>query len=131
MAKVRSALGKTVDMTALLRRNEEAIAVSNIRMNARGDRLDKAGNIAIPVQTLSRVQADTTTPAESIAVSELDSISETIAKKKPDSAKKSLKQKQLKVINELVKTDNSGKSYKEIEYDDGSIETVYIGDDDI
>ena len=39
----RSALGKEIDMDAMLAMNEEQIAVGNMRVNARGDELGPGG----------------------------------------------------------------------------------------
>ena len=41
----RTMLGKEVDMDALATKNETAIAVSNIKINARGDELGPNGEI--------------------------------------------------------------------------------------
>lgn len=44
----RSALGKSVDIDALRLANEEAVAVGNMRVNARGDELGAGGAVAKP-----------------------------------------------------------------------------------
>jgi hypothetical protein len=41
----RSALGKTVDMNALIAKNEKTLAVGNMKVNARGDTVDSHGRI--------------------------------------------------------------------------------------
>jgi hypothetical protein len=128
MAKIRSAMGKIVDMGALARQNEETIAVSNVRMNARGDRLDEKGNIVVTKQTVARVQQAVAEPAQQMPMSQTDKISEAVAKSKP-SRKPLKKSAENSVVSETVKTDSSGKTYKEIEYSDGSIETIDMGDD--
>jgi hypothetical protein len=45
MSKHRSALGKTVDMAALVAKNEKTLAVGNMKVNARGDDIDSHGRI--------------------------------------------------------------------------------------
>jgi hypothetical protein len=45
MSKHRSALGKTVDMGALIAKNEKTLAVGNMKVNARGDTVDSHGRI--------------------------------------------------------------------------------------
>jgi hypothetical protein len=45
MSKYRSALGKTVDMGALIAKNEKTLAVGNMKVNARGDTVDSHGRI--------------------------------------------------------------------------------------
>lgn len=49
MAKYRTALGKTLDLSALAARNEKTRAVGNMKVNARGDSIDAFGNIIKPV----------------------------------------------------------------------------------
>lgn len=49
MRQHRSAQGKMVDMAALAARNERTRAVGNMKVNARGDTIDAAGKIIIPV----------------------------------------------------------------------------------
>ncbi len=50
MSKVyRTALGKTVDMSALASKNERVRAVGNMNVNARGDTIDSFGRIIVPV----------------------------------------------------------------------------------
>ena len=44
----RSALGKAVDIDAIRLANEEAVAVGNMRINARGDELGAGGEVARP-----------------------------------------------------------------------------------
>lgn len=45
MSKVRTALGRTLDLGALIRKNEKTRAVSNLSVNARGDKIDAFGNV--------------------------------------------------------------------------------------
>lgn len=49
MAKFRTALGKTVDMSALMAQNERVRAVGNMNVNARGDTIDSHGKVVVPV----------------------------------------------------------------------------------
>ena len=50
MVEKTTALGKKLDMEALIAENESTVAVGNTRMNARGDTLDSKGNIVETVQ---------------------------------------------------------------------------------
>lgn len=45
MAKYKTALGKVLDMSALIAKNERTRAVGNMKVNARGDSIDANGNI--------------------------------------------------------------------------------------
>lgn len=49
MSKYRTAMGKTIDMSALAARNEKVRAVGNMNVNARGDTIDASGKVVIPV----------------------------------------------------------------------------------
>lgn len=50
MGVYRTAMGKTVDMSALAAKNERVRAVGNVKnLNARGDTIDVHGKIVVPV----------------------------------------------------------------------------------
>ena len=49
MAIHRTALGKSLDMSALASRNERVRAVGNMKVNARGDSIDGQGKVVVPV----------------------------------------------------------------------------------
>ena len=49
MATYRSAMGKTVDMSAIVAKNEKVRAVGNVKnLNARGDTIDALGRVIQP-----------------------------------------------------------------------------------
>lgn len=43
--KVKTALGKTIDMGALIAKNDKTRAVGNMKVNARGDTIDGSGRV--------------------------------------------------------------------------------------
>lgn len=49
MKNYKSAMGKSVDMSALAARNEHTRAVGNMSVNARGDTIDSNGRVIRPV----------------------------------------------------------------------------------
>jgi hypothetical protein len=49
MAKYKTALGKTIDISVLASKNEKTRAVGNMAVNARGDSIDAQGRIITPV----------------------------------------------------------------------------------
>ena len=83
----RTAMGKSVDMAALAAKNENTRAVGNMKVNARGDKIDSMGRVIQPVtervtnnysQTVGnksanavRPQARPSTPAKPKIVEEL------------------------------------------------------------
>lgn len=62
MATYRSALGKMVDMGAIIAANERVRAVGNGKMNARGDIIDSEGRVVKPNTTkINEMYAGTVT----------------------------------------------------------------------
>jgi hypothetical protein len=49
MSKRRTAQGKMLDMGALIKQNEHVRAVGNMKVNARGDKIDSHGRVITPV----------------------------------------------------------------------------------
>ncbi len=118
MKSVKTALGRTIDMAALAAKHEDARAVGNVPMNAKGDRLDSKGNVKETIQNISRAQHDVVEPAVQVAVSN------PIQAKDPVVAVEAPAEPQ--PINESTHEREDGSSYVEIEYDDGSVETREI-----
>lgn len=127
MTKVKTAMGKFVDIDSILKQNETTRAVGNVLMNARGDRIDSAGNIVIPVQQVARMQQATSEPTVSMSVDNLDNISE-VVKEEKKAIIKNAKKSETKIVNQRTKTDISGNDITEVEYEDGSIEVLKNGD---
>lgn len=117
MKTVKTARGKVIDMAAMAAKHENDRAVSNVPMNAKGDRLDKHGNVKETVQAVSRAQHDVVEPAKQVAVS--DPVPSMATQKSSPVATPSEPQP----INETTVTRDDGSQYVEIEYDDGSFDT--------
>jgi hypothetical protein len=133
MKQVKTAKGRMIDMQALARANEEMRAVSpgNINMNARGDRIDKSGNVIQTVQSRSRAARDTQAAPEQRKMSETPGNKENQPpKKKKASAPAAKTTTEINtdpiVVREEEKTRDDGTRYLEIEYDDGSMEVKGI-----
>ena len=62
MKQVKTARGKVLDMASLAKKYEETRAVGNVPMNAKGDRLNKTGNVKATIQNVSRAQHDAIEP---------------------------------------------------------------------
>jgi len=123
MKQVKTAKGKILDMAGLAKKYEETRAVGNVPMNAKGDRLDKAGNVKATIQNVSRAQHDVIEPAQPAPASDPiptrnDPPADPVMATAPDPDPV--------VISEEEKTREDGTVYVEIEYDDGSIETREI-----
>lgn len=117
----KTAKGRAIDMAALVKQHETKQAIGNANMNARGDRLDKNGNVIATVQRVAREH-------HSVA----DSPETTTMTDAPTPSKRRLKAKKPEdtgVANKTTKTREDGSEYLEIEYDDGSVETQEIDKD--
>lgn len=125
MKRVKTAKGKILDMAGLAKKYEETRAVGNIPMNARGDRLDKGGNVKATIQNVSRAQHDAVAPPQPAPAS--DPIP-TRNDPPADPVMASAPEPDPIVISEQEKTRDDGTIYLEIEYDDGTIETREIGE---
>ena len=90
----RTARGQEIDMASLIASNEEATAVGNIPMNARGDLLGPGGVVEAPAEE----------------------IQEAYEEKQAEVAK------QEQVVFQEREFERDGKKFVEIEYEDGSIE---------
>lgn len=116
MKQVKTARGKTIDMGALAKAHEEERAVSNVAMNARGDRLDESGQVVATVQKIARAQHMAATPVEKKPLSK--ATEETPKRPKRKSAPKE--------VGRVNKTREDGSEYVEIEFDDGSMKTEEV-----
>ena len=109
-------------MAALAKANETNRAVSpgNVNMNARGDRIDKSGNVVQTVQAKARVQHNSTSAPEKRKLSDVPGAPK--APKKKPAAAKTADPVGPDVVREEEKTRDDGTRYLEIEYDDGSMD---------
>lgn len=116
MKSVKTARGRTIDMAAMVAQNETTRAVSNLNMNARGDIIDSRGNVEIPKEKVSKEYYKDNVPnADTKDISIKDPVEE---------------DKKLEVSNEPTevsrkeRTRDDGTVYYEVEYSDGSMDTV-------
>lgn len=144
--QVRTARGKMIDMAALSAKNETVRAVGNVLMNARGDRLNPDGSIRYTAEEIARADQNSKQPPVQTAISEPKPISqkvETPAKKlEPEEQEAILNEFEPPVepeqpeveldpelVSKITRTREDGSKYMEIEYDDGSIETVELDEE--
>lgn len=125
--KIKSAMGKVVDITSLMRENEEVLAVSNVKMNARGDRLGSDGKVIVPVQQIAKKQKSEVSPIISTSIENAAMPAKAMAEEEKKIATKKTKKAESKVVNIVSKTDEAGNTFSEIEYEDGSIEIKQDG----
>lgn len=126
--KIKSAMGKVVDVTALLRENEEVLAVSNVKMNARGDRLGPDGKVIASIQQITKKQKSEVSSVISTSIENASMPAKAMAEEEKKIATKKTKKAESKVVNIVSKTDEAGNTFSEIEYEDGSIEIKQDGE---
>lgn len=114
MKRVRTARGKYIDMAGLAKMHEDVRAVSNIPMNARGDRLDGRGNVKATVQSVARAQHAAAVSPEMVPVSNPQPRVLAEPVKSTEDFDGAL------VVSETTRTRPDGSRYIEIEYSDGS-----------
>ena len=135
MREVRTAKGRILNMQALSDANPEIRAVGNVRVNAKGDLLDEHGNIKVDKGTITAAYyADN--PKASKAVSIKKSTDRDPKKKvQPATVKKEepvvtmdSQPASPATVNESIKTREDGSQYREIEYQDGTMEVVELNE---
>lgn len=96
MATYRTALGKTVDMSALAGKNEMTRAVGNMSVNARGDQIDSKGRVIRSV-----TEAVTDKYAKTVGQASAKPRSGSV---EPDSVRSSIDLSQLNAIERELET---------------------------
>lgn len=137
MKSAKTALGKTINMAALVAKNETTRAVSNIPVNARGDIIDNRGNVKISKEEIAKeFNKDMIIGVEeSISIKE-ESVT-TSTKKKNKKTESTIDSDVFDInngttddvsidekvveVNRILRTREDGSSYHEIEYSDGSM----------
>ena len=144
----RTARGIMIDMSAMASKHEKTRAVSNVAMNARGDRLNSDGSVKVSAEDIAVAHHNNTVPPQQQPISDTKPI---IEEKPKEAPKKQTAKKQTvkpastpapqepeipnleeqftqepEAISKITRTRKDGTKYVEIEYDDGSIETVEL-----
>jgi len=124
MRQVKTARGAILDMGALSAKNEKAKAVGNILMNARGDRLNSDGTVRMTAEQIARIDQDRKSTPQQTAVSDPKPITPKAAPApKVEEPEVDLDPTP---ISRITRTREDGTKYAEIEYEDGSIETIEL-----
>ena len=136
--QIKTARGRVIDMGALASRNEKVKAVGNVLMNARGDRLNTDGTVRITAEELARIDQDQKQPPIDVAISNPKPIQSETKVVTPDpvqppeddwSEPDSTPEVETEPVSKITRTRSDGSKYAEIEYDDGSIETVELDEE--
>ena len=122
MTQRRTNQGQTIDMEGLALANEKTVAVGNMKVNARGDRLDSSGNVIKTKTEQAQAYYANNPKAVVKTVSIKDAIDSTqvktmettpVQKSKPKTSKPKTSKPQVKA-----------KVMKEVELPNGDIELV-------
>ena len=135
---IRTARGATINMTAMAAKHEMTRAVSNVHMNARGDRLNPDGSVRMSAEEIAIAHHNNVTPPQlqplrdTKPIQESDPVSpipEPDEFAEPDIPNLEEQfQQEPEPICKITRSREDGTKYVEIEYDDGSIETLEIND---
>ena len=145
---IRTARGSIIDMAALAAKNETTRAVGNVPMNARGDRLNEDGTVKVKAEDIAVAHQNMQEPPEQQPISNPKPIEPKVEPPKKKAKTKAKKQEEPKIqdveipnleeqfsqepeaISKITRTRDDGTKFVEIEYDDGSIETVEIAEEE-
>ena len=158
MRNTKTARGSIIDMAALAARHETTRAVGNVPMNARGDRLNEDGTVRVKAEDIAVAHQNLQQPPQQQAISDPKPIEPVVFKEqvKPQPKKTTPKQEKAEpvktttppppepemvnleekfsetpeAISKITRTRKDGTKYVEIEYDDGSIETLEINEEE-
>lgn len=130
--KVRTARGAMIDMAAMATKHEDTRAVGNVPMNAKGDRLNSDGSIKVKAEDIAIAHHNATVPPQQQPLSDTKPIEPKKTTKTPTTQPTEMPDleeqfnQEPEPISKITRTRDDGTKYVEIEYDDGSIETVEV-----
>ena len=131
--RIKTARGRVIDMAAIAAKNEKVKAVGNILMNARGDRLNPDGTVRITAEELARLDQNSKSAPQETAISDPKPLqAKTVAKEEMQAepvAEPPVFVPEPEAVSKITRTREDGSQYMEIEYDDGSMETVEINEE--
>lgn len=138
---VRTARGTMIDMSALATKHEMTRAVSNVPMNARGDRLNEDGSVRVSAEDIAVAHQNNAEPPQQQPISDPKPIETKPIEQKQKTTKPQTVEpvipdleeqftEEPEAISKITRTRDDGTKFVEIEYDDGSIETLEINNDE-
>tara|TARA_B100001094_G_scaffold280983_1_gene292146 strand:+ start:471 stop:890 length:420 start_codon:yes stop_codon:yes gene_type:complete len=139
MRNIKTARGGVIDMSALANKYETTRAVGNVPMNARGDRLNTDGSVKVTAEEIAVAHHNNAEPPEQQALSDTKPITSSQPQPKaepetqPEVNVPDLEEQfneEPEAISRITRTRKDGTKFVEIEYDDGSIETLEISEEE-
>ena len=134
MRNIKTARGGIIDMAALANKHEQTRAVSNVPMNARGDRLNQDGTVKVKAEDIAVAHHNAATPPQQQPLSDTKPIQPNVSNTKqqevevPDLEEEFTQEPE--AVSKITRTREDGTKFVEIEYDDGSIETLEISEEE-
>jgi hypothetical protein len=113
MGQYRSALGKMVDMTSLMSKNEHVRAVGNMKVNARGDDIDSHGRVIKPVTAKVGAAYQKTVGNRAANLTKREAESQS-AGLQPDSIKNDVDETDPGFLNEELESENEAAEIERI-----------------
>lgn len=127
MKRVKTAKGQILDMAALASKYEKTRAVSNVDVNARGDIIDNRNQVKVPREKISKEFYKNNVPgADTKEVSIKTEEKPDPVKAEPVVKEEPKKESKPTETNRTTRTREDGTSYYEVEFSDGSMETIEI-----
>jgi len=104
-------------------------------MNARGDRLNTDGTVKVSAEDIAVAHHNNMEPPEQQALSDTKPITPTVPKQETESEinvpdLEEQFSEEPEAISRITRTRKDGTKFVEIEYDDGSIETLEISEEE-
>jgi uncharacterized membrane protein YkoI len=125
MKKVKTARGKMLDIGLLATQYQNERAVSNVPVNARGDIIDNRGKVVVTREKVKETYYKNTVPGTEASVSIREDSTDN--SESLESAPKIKKKNTPVEVRRTERARDDGSVYYEVEYSDGSMETVDEG----
>lgn len=131
MKRVKTAKGQILDMAALASKYEKTRAVSNVDVNARGDIIDNRNQVKVPREKISKEFYKNNVPGadtKEVSIKTEEKPEPVKAQPKEEKVEQPKKESKPTETKRTTRTREDGTSYHEVEYSDGSMETIEIKD---
>tara|TARA_B100000927_G_C16447440_1_gene462391 strand:- start:300 stop:701 length:402 start_codon:yes stop_codon:yes gene_type:complete len=131
MKRVKTAKGQILDMAALASKYEKTRAVSNVDVNARGDIIDNRNQVKVPREKISKEFYKNNVPGadtKEVSIKTEEKPEPVKAESKEEKVEQPKKESKPTETKRTTRTREDGTSYHEVEYSDGSMETIEIKD---
>ena len=129
MKRVKTAKGQILDMAALASKYEKTRAVSNVDVNARGDIIDNRNQVKVPREKISKEFYKNNVPGadtKEVSIKTEEKPEPVKAQPKEEKVEQPKKESKPTETKRTTRTREDGTSYHEVEYSDGSMETIEI-----